>query len=204
MTERWEIRVGKAERPRRGVPKGDKRERTRAALIEAAARLIGERGYEAMTLESVAESVGMSRGAIYGNFKNREDLLLAVVESRWKPAAPPLKLGASFKQQMRILGEAVVASIPARRKSAVGAASFQVYALTHEKMRKRIVKANEEIYRRFACAMTEIIPEKDLPMPPEQFIRVLHALSDGLLMLRFLTPELISDEDIIAAFEALA
>ncbi|MFZ1991973.1 MAG: helix-turn-helix domain-containing protein [Alphaproteobacteria bacterium] len=189
---------------RRGIPKGDKRERTRAALIEAAAKLIGERGYEETTLEAVAESVGMSRGAIYGNFKNREDLLLAVVESRWKPAAPPLKPGASFKRQMRILAEAIIASIPARQKSAVGAASFQVYALTHEKMRKRIVKANAEIYRRFAQSMVEVIPEKDLPMPPERFIRVLHALSDGLLMLRFLTPELISDEDIIAAFEALA
>jgi len=188
----------------KGKPKGDKRERTRATLIEAAAKLIGARGYEALSLEAVAESVDMSRGAIYGNFKNREDLLLAVVESRWKPAAPPLKPGATFKQQMRILGEAIIASIEARERSAVGAASFQVYALTHEKMRKRIVKANREIYRRFAQSMIEIIPEKDLPMPPEQFIRVLHALSDGLLMLRFLTPELISDADIIAAFEALA
>ncbi len=188
----------------RGKPKGDKRQRTRAALIDAAAALIGENGYEAVSLEAVAERAGMSRGAIYSNFKNREDLLLAVVETRWKPAAPPFKPGASFKQQMRFVGEAIVAVLPARQRSAVGAASFQVYALTHEKMRKRIVKANAEIYREFAKNIAEIIPPRDLPMPPEQFIRVLHALTDGLTMLRFLTPELISDEDIIAAFEALA
>jgi hypothetical protein len=33
---------------------------------------------------------------------------------------------------------------------------------------------------------------------------VLHALSDGLTFLRFLTPELITEKVIVAAFDALA
>jgi hypothetical protein len=41
-------------------------------------------------------------------------------------------------------------------------------------------------------------------MPPDQLVRVLHALSDGLLSLRLLQPELITDELIVAAFDALA
>jgi hypothetical protein len=41
-------------------------------------------------------------------------------------------------------------------------------------------------------------------MPADQFVRVLHALTDGLLYLRFLTPELITDEVIRSAFVALA
>jgi len=41
-------------------------------------------------------------------------------------------------------------------------------------------------------------------MPPEQLVRVLHALTDGLTYLRFLTPELITDDVVIAAFDALA
>ena len=41
-------------------------------------------------------------------------------------------------------------------------------------------------------------------MPPERLVKVLHALSDGLTFLRFLTPELITDDVVIAAFEALA
>jgi hypothetical protein len=41
-------------------------------------------------------------------------------------------------------------------------------------------------------------------MPADQFVKVLHALTEGLLYLRFLTPELITDEVIGAAFEALA
>ena len=190
--------------PSRRVPKGDKRERTRAKLIEVAAQVIGEKGYERVTLEEVATRAGMTRGAIYGNFKNREDLILAVVGTRWQPIAPDWRPGASLKEQMRLLGEAVVASVPARRAQAVGAFSFHQYALTHEELRTRLVEANAEIYRWAEQGLLQLVPESVLPMPADQFVKVLHALTDGLLYLRFLTPELITDEVIIAAFEALA
>src|SRR5262249_39683639 len=54
-------------------PKGDKRERTRAALLAAARDLIREKGYAQTTLEDIAERAGMTTGAIYGNFKNRDE-----------------------------------------------------------------------------------------------------------------------------------
>ena len=80
---------------------GGKRARTRAALIEAAARLVAKKGFDATTLDNVAAEAGMTRGAIYGNFKNREDLFLAVAQTYWSPLAPPLTPGASFRRQMR-------------------------------------------------------------------------------------------------------
>lgn len=109
-----------------------------------------------------------------------------------------------LRAQLRILGETVVAAVPARRAQAVGAVSFQQYALTHEDVRARLVEANTEIYHWVEQALLQFVPESALPMPAEQFVRVLHALTDGLLFLRFLTPELITDDIIIAAFEALA
>jgi AcrR family transcriptional regulator len=190
--------------PSRRVPKGDKRERTRAKLIEVAAQVIGEKGYERVTLEEVATRAGMTRGAIYGNFKNREDLILAVVGTRWQPIAPPWQPGVSLKEHLLRLGEAVVASVPARRAQAVGAFSFHQYALTHEELRARLVEANAEIYRWAEHSLLQVVPESALPMPADQFVRVLHALTDGLLYLRFLTPELITDEVIRSAFVALA
>ena len=59
-------------------PRGDKRERTRAKLLEAARSLIREKGYEHTTLDAIAERAGMTTGAIYGDFKNREELFLAL------------------------------------------------------------------------------------------------------------------------------
>jgi AcrR family transcriptional regulator len=181
-----------------------KRARTRARLIDAAAQIIGEKGFHATTLDEVATRVGMSRGAIYGNFKNREDLFLAVVKQRWEPIVPNFKPGATFREHMRAIGKAVVAAAPVRQRSAVGAVSFQLFALTHPEMRARISKQNAEIYRTMAEELVQLIPAKELPMPAERFIRVLHALTDGLLFTRFLTPDLITDEVIVSAFEMVA
>lgn len=196
--------VNQTDMPARRVPKGDKRERTQAKLIEVAAQVIGEKGYERVTLEEVAKRAGMTRGAIYGNFKNREDLILAVVGTRWQPIAPSWQPGVSLKEQLRLLGEAVVASVPARRAQAVGAFSFQQYALTHEELRARLVEANADLYHWAEQNFLQVVPESALPIPADQFVKVLHALTEGLLYLRFLTPELITDEVISAAFEALA
>jgi AcrR family transcriptional regulator len=185
------------------APKGNKRERTRARLLEAAVQVIREKGFYGTTLEEVARRAGMTRGAIYGNFKDKDELFLAVVETRWRPIMP-IRQGATLKEHLRIVGEAVVAAVPARRAQALGALSFQIYALTHEEMRARIAQLNAEIYRRGADRFRQHFPLEDLPVPPEQFMRVLHALSDGLLFLRFVQPELITDDVIIAAFEMLA
>ena len=48
------------------------------------------------------------------------------------------------------------------------------------------------------------LPESELPMPAERFVRVTHALSDGLTFAHFMTPELIDRDVIVAAFEAFA
>ena len=187
-----------------GQPKGDKRARTRARLIEAASELIGERGFDGTSLEEIARRTGMTRGAIYGNFRNRDELFLAVVESRWQPITPQFETGATYAERMRRLGEAIIQALPARRTAAVGAASFNAYALKHEAMRQRLVEANAETYRRMAAAIEASSTGPDLPMPAETFVKVLHGVIDGLVMLNSLTPELITPDVIRAAFDGLA
>ena len=182
---------------------GGKRARTRALLVKAAAELVGTKGLEQTSLEDVARRAGMTRGAIYGNFKDRDELFLAVMEARWQPVVPKFRPGASYEQQMRILAAAVIAALPARRVASIGAASFQFYALTHPKMRARFVQINSEAYRRAAEDMLAYIPERKLPMPAQVFVRVLHGLIEGLTFLSFLTPELITEEVFLEAFAAL-
>lgn len=185
------------------LPVGGKRARTRATLIDAAAEVIGEKGYDRTTLEDVARRAGMSRGAIYGNFADKEELFLALVESRWQPIVPRFEPGASLKRQMRALGEAVARAAHERLPQAGAAASFQLYALTHEHMRERMHKENARIYRAMAKALRERASARELPMPAEQFVKIVDALTTGLLFTYFQTPRLINDEDFVAAFEAL-
>ena len=189
---------------KRGQPKGDKRERTRARLIDAAAAVIGERGFEGASLEEVARRAGMTRGAFLGNFRNREELFLAVVESRWRPVTPQLQTGATYAERMRSLADAVVQALPARRAAGLSAASFNVYALKNPAMRQRLVEANAEVYRRMAAEMVASSGDADLPMPAETLVKVLHGMIDGLVMLANLTPELIDEQVIRAAIDAFA
>jgi AcrR family transcriptional regulator len=185
--------------------KGDKRQRTREALIEAAREVVRVKGFHAVSLQEVAEQAGMSRGAIYGNFRNREELLFAVVATLWPPVAPqPLSPGASLRELLGSIGRAVAQAARERRAMAVGAASFQLYALSHPAMRQVIAEENAKIYTQIAERITALIPSDSLPMPAETFVRVTHALSDGLMFAHFMSPEEFTDDVIVTAFEALA
>jgi AcrR family transcriptional regulator len=189
---------------RRGRPKGDKRARTRAKLLAAARELIREKGYESTTLQEVAQRAGMTSGAIYGNFRNRDELFIALAEVYWAPIKPEFRPGSSFAEKMRALAEATIAAIPERRMAAVGRLTGMAYALTHEEMRARVHEVTAKSYATGAAWVRAIADESETSMPPEILVRVAHAITEGLLFQRFLTPELVPDEVFYAAFSALA
>ncbi|HEX2372109.1 MAG TPA: TetR/AcrR family transcriptional regulator [Solirubrobacterales bacterium] len=58
----------------------DRSARTRSALLESAARRLSRYGYGNLVLEQVAREAGYTRGALYHQFKDKEDLALAVIE----------------------------------------------------------------------------------------------------------------------------
>src|SRR5690348_4963964 len=188
----------------RSGPKGDKRERTRARLLEAARSLIREKGHEHATLEEIAERAGMTTGAIYGNFRNREDLFIALGQTYWAPIKPRVKPGASFSDVMRAMAEATIAAIPDRAAAAVGRLTGLAYTLADEDMRARVASVTAESYAFGEAWLREMVKKEDLPMPAGQLVRVLHALTEGLVFQRLLTPELLPDQVIRAAFLALA
>src|ERR1700683_5179430 len=65
----------------RGRPtQAERRARSRTALLESAARGLSRYGYGNLLLEEVAREAGYTRGALYHQFKDKEDLALAVIE----------------------------------------------------------------------------------------------------------------------------
>jgi AcrR family transcriptional regulator len=188
----------------RSKPKGDKRTRTRRALLEAARALVREKGYEQTTLEEVARRAGMTTGAIYGNFRNRADLFAALGETYWAPIKPRLRPGATFPEVMRALADATVASIPERQAVAVGRLTGLAFALTSEDLQARVHEITAASYHLGAEWLRTFEKDHRLPMPADQLVRVIHTLTEGLVLHRLLTPELYPDEIFYAAFAALA
>lgn len=190
--------------PGRSGPKGDKRARTRAALLEAARDLIREQGYERTTLRDVAARAGMTSGAIYGNFRDRDELFMALADVYWPPLTPRLTANATFAEMMRALAAALIAAIPDRQLAASGRLTGMAYALKHEAIRERVRDITARTYEAGAAWLRTAADKRDLPMPADKLVRVLHALIEGLTFQRILTPDLFPDDVIYAAFAALA
>jgi AcrR family transcriptional regulator len=184
--------------------KGDKRARTRAALLAAARSLIREKGYARTTLEEVAARAGMTTGAIYGNFRNREELFVALGDAYWPPIKPRVAPGATFAEAMRAMATAVIEAMPERNLVAVGRLTGIAYTLEHPELRARVHEITAGRYEFGAAWLATLADAPDLPMPTEHLVRVIHALIEGLVLQRLLTPELFPDEVIYAAFGALA
>jgi AcrR family transcriptional regulator len=63
-----------------GSTQPERSARSRSALLEAAARGLSRYGYGNLVLEQVAREAGYTRGALYHQFKDKEELALAVLE----------------------------------------------------------------------------------------------------------------------------
>ncbi len=62
------------------TPKQSRSEQTLARLLEAAERLILERGVENVAVSDIARAAGSSVGGFYGRFRDKEELLIALSE----------------------------------------------------------------------------------------------------------------------------
>lgn len=86
---------------------------TRRALIEAAAELLDLGGLDAVTLRAVGARAGVTRGAPYGHFADKESLLIAVGTRAWdrigdQSAALRADTGISSAEKLRGLVLALI------------------------------------------------------------------------------------------------
>jgi AcrR family transcriptional regulator len=88
-----------AERP----TQAERRARSRSALLESAARGLSRHGYGNLVLEEVAREAGYTRGALYHQFRDKEDLALAVIE--WVNESWLRKVGEPAAQQAEPVAE---------------------------------------------------------------------------------------------------
>ena len=59
-----------------------RRAMTRQHLLDAAAIVFARNGFHGSTLDEVAATAGFSKGAVYSNFKSKDDLFLALLDDR--------------------------------------------------------------------------------------------------------------------------
>jgi AcrR family transcriptional regulator len=53
---------------------------SRLAILDAAAHIAGERGYEGTSINAVSERSGLPASSIYWHFNNKDELIAAVID----------------------------------------------------------------------------------------------------------------------------
>ncbi|MCE2531496.1 MAG: TetR family transcriptional regulator [Acidimicrobiia bacterium] len=67
-----------------GTPRPSKRRRQE--VIDVAARIFNEKGYEATSIQEIAEEVGILKGSLYYYIDTKEDLLFSVIKEAYDAA----------------------------------------------------------------------------------------------------------------------
>jgi AcrR family transcriptional regulator len=75
--------------------KADRSEQTRRVLLDVGQRLFAERGFAATGTEEIVRQAGVTRGALYYHFKDKQDLFRAVVEDMQQQGMA--RLGAALR-----------------------------------------------------------------------------------------------------------
>ena len=175
---------------RRRRTQAERREETRDQLLAAAGRVFAKRGFHGTSLDAVAEEAGFSRGAVYYNFADKEELFLELLDRRCAERAQDLRglfAGqdddvATTSRQAQIAAERALATMTGDPEWRALYLEFLAHAARDPAFRRRFAGRALEM----RGALEEIVVERSRPvadslgMEPEQLAVVIDALGDGL------------------------
>lgn len=161
----------------------------RQDLVDAAWRVIARKGYRDLTVDDVCAEAGVSKGAFYGYFTRKQDLLVALLEEDAAALATVLAgAGGPAGEQLRRFARAMLerAADPARVQLR---ADLWAAATTEPEVRERLA-ATVAAQRGWLRAIVEggIAAGELAPVPANALASLLLALTDGLVLHGGLNP----------------
>jgi AcrR family transcriptional regulator len=185
------------------MTRAESKERTRQRLLAEAQRLFRERGYAATSLEQIADAAEVTKGAIYGHFASKEDLMLSAIEAAPAPGATAILSDQSrpLPERLAEYGRAVAADNP--RDAAELAVILEFYAalLRAPDALNRYSSRLEGRLQKLADAGSD---EPAAGAAPVQAWAIGQAMLVGLQIYKRLAPGLVTPEVFERAFGLLA
>jgi len=183
--------------------RGDKRERTRAALIAAAWAVVDEKGFAAASLEEIARRAGMTRGAIYSNFPSRSDLILAMTVARGLKIDRDFSRPGTLKHQLRGFAEGLIATLPNAPGTQRWHAEFMVHVAADPALRDHIATGFAGLFDEMATQFRAQHGET-LAIDAHSLALAVQSLAMGFVYQGILSPDAVPAGAVIEAFDALA
>lgn len=184
------------------------REQTRQRLVTAAAREFAKRGVDACSVDLIAKAAGLTKGAVYSNFRTKDELIFAVMDEHRTIVDPSSLLDATLplRLQLRDFGRAVAKTLRgADRQLVLLDRALQTYLLSHPRAMKQYRRMLRDICDLGGTALEEAAAKRDeaLPMPGRQFVEVLMALTRGMVDGALHDADLLDEERFADAFALL-
>lgn len=178
-----------------------KRAQTRERLLDVAAELFQARGIGAVSLDEVAAQAGLTKGAIYGNFAGKDDLVFAVAYERIERVLVSFERDTPIREQLRRIVHDSFGPRAARRMHFAFLAELDLYALTREDLAWRFI---EQAQQRHAQSAANLEPFRgELKLEPLQFAITAHATLTALRFQHACFPGTITDKVALTALEGL-
>jgi AcrR family transcriptional regulator len=187
------------DRPRRSR-REERKEETRAELIEAAGRVFARRGFHGASIQEIARDAGYSTGAIYWHFSGKDDLFLAVYEAYAMSRVREFeeiheRAQGELPQRTRAYADQWMARLRRDPQFIVLSLEFLVHAWRTPRLREAF--GHRVAFGRLALArlLGDAASERgiELPMPAEDLATVLRELGTGLGIAKLADPEAFSD-----------
>lgn len=164
----------------------EQRARTRHELLEAAQVVFARQGYHATSVDDVAEAAGYTKGAVYSNFRSKEELFLELLDRRIDRNVERLEnvlLESSAEQRPQVLGEIRDSLDKQNDDWFLLQTEFMLYAARNEEVRERVA----DRHRRTRERLTELVRAtlEDLGIteprvPVEELAQLLLSAASGL------------------------
>jgi AcrR family transcriptional regulator len=197
--------------PRRRLTREDKRQANRARILQAARKVFAQRGYHGATIAQIADEAGLSNGAVYYNFANKEDLFLALLD-QWRAEliqdiGKAVGRPGSAEPQRPFQDEVlhVVAALKRGHEWRLLLFEFVTYAARNPQFRERFVAGRQKFKGALASALAERTAAHHIQpvLSPEQLAALLTALVNGLALDEITEPGAIPDDLLATALQAL-
>jgi len=189
-----------------------RRQQTREYLLQAAAQVFADRGFHGASLDEVAAAAGFTKGAVYSNFKNKEDLFLALLEANQAREMDALHatLEASDIPPEARLPDFV--SLVRHQTSDLGNnwdilyQEFALYAMRNPSAREKLAEFDAVTIKKVAHLIVDVRERQGFEAldHPEHVARIIVALFHGVSVMRALNADAVDDSFLETAVDFLA
>jgi AcrR family transcriptional regulator len=180
-----------------------KRERTREILIQSTLAVVAEKGFDGASLDDIAAHAGMTKGAIYSNYRNKGELLWEAAGRRGLHLSPELRPGQPLVSQARAMARAVMALTRQAEEDAAFLGELQSYIRTDPVLRERQAAHYATIFDHATVQLERDFGDQ-LAIPARRLLLASQALAWGFLQQWLHSPAEVTEDVVTTAFEALA